>query len=92
MTTALAGIDVADKLESKFADAVIEVFDQGDELCAFVADALLAVFDPLNPLLGRLYRCVRRVVSEVQKEWLARLGTFTNVLDRPLREQVGGVG
>ena len=74
-------------------DAIVHVFDEGDEFGAFVRDAGFAVFHFGEPIGGRLNGSVWGVVGEVEEEgFRVFFGRVSGeVVGGPLGEEVGGV-
>ena len=72
-------------------DAVVHVLDERHQPGALVTDARLARLHLFEPILRRLNRRVRRVVSEVHEERGFFAFAIVESVDGPFAEQVGGV-
>ena len=69
-------------------DAGIKVLDERDQFYAFLIHLRLALLHLFQPLGRRLHRVVRRVVGEVEKEWLRLLAAFRKIFAGPFGKQV----
>lgn len=75
-----------------FADAIVHVFDEGDEFGALFSDARLAFLHFCEPIFRWLDGGVRSVVGEVEEEGLIGFGrAVVEIAVGPVGENVGGM-
>ena len=73
------------------ADAVVEVLDHSHTQCALLRDARFSLLHFRQPLRRRLYREMRSVVGQIEKEGRQGFRALAQVVARPTGENLRGV-